>query len=178
MRKPERGGGPGVLRSQHERSAICPVLVDAATDRRCPEMDRSLATCRTRTGANPSSRVAPARRLSGHRPALWPGRLHANTSGSEAVVGISGTTGLVPARRATHEKQLAMNEVLKAAAELQLFCDSHRWRFCFIGGLALQRWGEPRETVDVDLTLFAGFGREQHFSDTLLKHFEPRISNA
>ena len=71
-----------------------------------------------------------------------------------------------------------MNDVIQAAAELQNFCQSQGWQFCFIGGVALQRWSEPRETVDVDLSLFAGFGREQHFSDTLLRHFEPRISNA
>jgi len=71
-----------------------------------------------------------------------------------------------------------VNDVIQAAAELQNFCQSQGWQFCFIGGVALQRWSEPRETVDVDLSLFAGFGREQHFSDTLLRHFEPRISNA
>jgi len=71
-----------------------------------------------------------------------------------------------------------VNDVIQAAAELQNFCQSQGWQFCFIGGVALQRWSEPRETVDVDLSLFAGFGQEQHFSDVLLKHFEPRISNA
>ena len=71
-----------------------------------------------------------------------------------------------------------MNDVIQAAAELQAVCQSQDWQFCFIGGLALQRWSEPRETVDVDLSLFAGFGDEQQFSDTLLKHFEARISNA
>ena len=71
-----------------------------------------------------------------------------------------------------------MNKVFHAAAELQSVCRSQRWQFCFIGGLALQRWGEPRETVDVDLSLLAGFGQEQQFSEVLLKHFEPRISNA
>ena len=71
-----------------------------------------------------------------------------------------------------------MNEVIQAAAELQAVCQSQGWQFCFIGGLALQRWSEPRETVDVDLSLFAGFGQEQQFSDVLLKHFEARISNA
>jgi len=44
-------------------------------------------------------------------------------------------------------------EVIRAAAELQAFCESQQWQFCIIGGLALQRWGEPRETADVDLTL-------------------------
>jgi hypothetical protein len=71
-----------------------------------------------------------------------------------------------------------MNGVIKAAAELQRFCDSHRWRFCLIGGMALQRWGEPRETVDVDLTLFAGFENEDQYIDSLLGRFKPRIAEA
>ena len=71
-----------------------------------------------------------------------------------------------------------MNDVIQAAAELQLVCQTQGWRFCFIGGLALQRWSEPRETIDVDLTLFAGFGEEQRFSDVLLEHFDARISDA
>jgi hypothetical protein len=71
-----------------------------------------------------------------------------------------------------------VNDVIQAAAELQVVCQAHDWQFCFIGGLALQRWSAPRETVDVDLSLFAGFGNEQQFSDVLLKHFSERISNA
>jgi hypothetical protein len=71
-----------------------------------------------------------------------------------------------------------VNEVIHAAAELQNVCQSQGWQFCFIGGVALQRWSEPRETVDVDLSLLAGFGQEQQFSEALLQHFEPRISNA
>lgn len=43
-----------------------------------------------------------------------------------------------------------MNEVIRAAAGLQAVCVAEEWRFCFIGGLAVQRWGEPRETVDVE----------------------------
>ena len=71
-----------------------------------------------------------------------------------------------------------MNEVIQAASELQVICQSQGWQFCFIGGVALQRWGEPRETVDVDLSLFVGFGQEQEFIEVLLKHFQPRISDA
>jgi hypothetical protein len=71
-----------------------------------------------------------------------------------------------------------MNEVFRAAAELQALCESQRWRFCFIGGLAVLRWGEPRETVDVDLTLLTGFGGEEQFVRTLLTHYEPRIADA
>jgi hypothetical protein len=70
-----------------------------------------------------------------------------------------------------------MIEVIRAAVQLAEVCSSHDWRFCFIGGLALQRWGEPRETVDVDLTLLTGFGREEHFIQVLLQYFEGRIAN-
>lgn len=71
-----------------------------------------------------------------------------------------------------------MNEVIRAAAELQDVCEFERWRYCFIGGLAVQRWGEPRETVDVDLTLLTGFSGEMRFVSTLLERFEPRIDRA
>jgi hypothetical protein len=69
-------------------------------------------------------------------------------------------------------------EVIQAAAELQSFCESQGWRFCVIGGLALQRWGEPRETADVDLTLLAGFGGEEPFVHKLLNRYEARIADA
>ncbi len=71
-----------------------------------------------------------------------------------------------------------MIEVIQAASELQAVCQKQDWEFCFIGGLALQRWGEPRETVDADLTLLTGFGSEEHFIGILLEHFEGRIPSA
>lgn len=71
-----------------------------------------------------------------------------------------------------------MNEVIQAAAQLQALCETQRWRYCFIGGLAVQRWGEPRETIDVDLTLLTGFGGEGPYIQELLRHFEPRIPAA
>lgn len=70
-----------------------------------------------------------------------------------------------------------MTEVIRAAAELQALCNQQHWRHCLIGGLALQRWGEPRETVDVDLTLLTGFGTEEPFVQVLVRQFEPRIEN-
>ncbi|MDB6036927.1 MAG: hypothetical protein JWM99_768 [Verrucomicrobiales bacterium] len=48
--------------------------------------------------------------------------------------------------------------VLRAAVEVQAFCEEQQWRFCFIGGISVQRWGSPRVTQDVDLTLLTGFG--------------------
>ena len=71
-----------------------------------------------------------------------------------------------------------MTEVIRAAGELQAICEGQGWKFCIIGGLALQRWGEPRETIDVDMTLLTGFGGEEPFVNILLTAFEPRIENA
>ena len=71
-----------------------------------------------------------------------------------------------------------MNGLFRAARQLQEFCDAQGWRSCFIGGLAVQRWGQPRLTVDVDLTLPAGFGNEAAFIDPLLDTYEGRIADA
>jgi hypothetical protein len=68
--------------------------------------------------------------------------------------------------------------LLQAAADLQGVCDAAGWRYCFIGGLAVLRWGEPRETIDVDLTLLTGFTDEARYVDALLGHFEPRRTDA
>ncbi len=66
-----------------------------------------------------------------------------------------------------------MNPLFAAAQSLQRFFESRRWRFCFIGGLAVQRWGEPRLTLDVDCTLLTGFGQEGRYVGELLSAFTP-----
>lgn len=71
-----------------------------------------------------------------------------------------------------------MLELVRAASDLQAFCEGQGWRYCFIGGLAVQHWGEPRETVDVDLTLLTGFGGEEAFAAKLLSRFAGRIPDA
>ncbi len=71
-----------------------------------------------------------------------------------------------------------MNPIFEAAREIQEFCRARDWRFCIIGGLAVQRWGEPRLTRDVDVTLLTGFGGEPAFVDGLLSGFQPRLPDA
>jgi hypothetical protein len=61
-----------------------------------------------------------------------------------------------------------MIDLFETASQLQLLCDRQGWRSCFIGGIAVLRWGEPRVTRDVDLTLLTGFGAEDSFIDALL----------
>ncbi len=71
-----------------------------------------------------------------------------------------------------------MRRLIQVAWHLQQRFEEWNWSFCFIGGLALQRWGRPRWTVDVDATLFTGFGREAVFTDRLLAEYQPRIADA
>ena len=71
-----------------------------------------------------------------------------------------------------------MNGLLAAAAEIQDVLQRGHDRFCFIGGIALQRWGEPRFTRDVDITLLCPYGEEASQADRLLGHFAARIPEA
>ena len=67
-----------------------------------------------------------------------------------------------------------MTRLVRLAAELQSFLDSKSWKNCLIGGLVLQRWGEPRLTKDVDMTVLTGFGGEEAVVDFLLSRFAGR----
>lgn len=71
-----------------------------------------------------------------------------------------------------------MIDLFETANQLQNFCDQQGWSSCFIGGIAVQRWGEPRVTRDVDLVLLAGFGTEDDFIDPLLDAYIARVENA
>ena len=71
-----------------------------------------------------------------------------------------------------------MTELFREAQALQRFLTDRRWRFCFIGGVALQHWGEPRVTRDLDLTLYTGFGGEVPVVDELLAHYPGRRPDA
>jgi Nucleotidyl transferase AbiEii toxin, Type IV TA system len=71
-----------------------------------------------------------------------------------------------------------MTDLISVATEMQKFCEEQDWKFCIIGGFALQYWGEQRLTKDVDLTLYVGFGYEEKYIDALLEKFISRIDNA
>jgi hypothetical protein len=69
-------------------------------------------------------------------------------------------------------------DLIDEAFRLQTFLDSHGRRFCFIGGVAVQNWGEPRLTRDIDISLLTGFGDEERTVDLLLGAYLPRIDDA
>jgi hypothetical protein len=71
-----------------------------------------------------------------------------------------------------------MRTLLGAALEVQTHLTTSNERFCFIGGIAVQRWGEPRLTRDVDATVLCPYGNEGAFADRMFITFPPRIADA
>ncbi len=67
-----------------------------------------------------------------------------------------------------------MKDLFILARQVQDFLDAQGWRSCVIGGIAVQRWSEPRLTRDVDVTLLTGFGGEEAFVDAILQRFRFR----
>jgi len=70
---------------------------------------------------------------------------------SEAVLGLALTVPIAPARLAnsglTEQQEAlspapAVNPIFAAALEVQAFCRDRGWQFCFIGAVAVQRWGD------------------------------------
>ena len=71
-----------------------------------------------------------------------------------------------------------MNPIFAAALEVEHVVRAAGFPFCFIGGVAVQRWGQPRMTADVDLTVITGFGGEELYVDALLTSFRGRLGDA
>ena len=71
-----------------------------------------------------------------------------------------------------------MVDLIGEAVRLEAFLQSRGWRFCFIGGLAVQHWGEPRLTRDLDVSLLTGFGGERAYVESLVSVYSPRIEDA
>ena len=72
----------------------------------------------------------------------------------------------------------AVKPVFEAAREVQDFLRRSGGEFCFIDGVALQRWGEPRFMRVVDLTLLCPLGSEASTIDQIPGEFPSRIPDA
>lgn len=71
-----------------------------------------------------------------------------------------------------------MVDLVDEAVRLEAFLQSRGWRYCFIGGLAVLHWGEPRLTRYLDLSLLTGFDGAAPYVDALLSVYSPRIEAA
>jgi hypothetical protein len=70
-----------------------------------------------------------------------------------------------------------MNSLFEAASEVQKTMEERQRPFCFIGALAVMRWGEIRMTQDIDLCLLCGFGNEREIANELASKFNSRIDD-
>jgi len=71
-----------------------------------------------------------------------------------------------------------VSAILVAASEVLTWLSEHDWLACVIGGLAVQRWGEPRLTRDVDVTVIVALGSEARMVDRALAQFSARREDA
>lgn len=71
-----------------------------------------------------------------------------------------------------------MKDLIREASTLQKFIEELGWDFFFIGGLVVQVWGEPRLTVDIDLTIFTNLSNEPEYIDSLLTRYSPKFPDA
>jgi hypothetical protein len=75
-------------------------------------------------------------------------------------------------------KDVDLARLITAASHLQKQWRAMGFHFCFIGGLAVQHWGEPRLTNDVDATIWTEFGKERPVIDRLMETLAGRIQDA
>jgi len=71
-----------------------------------------------------------------------------------------------------------MNEREAAAWEVHNFLQSLNVPYAIIGGMAVQFWGEPRMTQDVDLTVAAPLDDPGTFIRQIVERFEARLDDA
>ncbi len=68
--------------------------------------------------------------------------------------------------------------LLEAAAEIVALLESQDVPYVIVGGLAVQYWGEPRTTRDVDVTILVTPERFEVIANEILQRFRPRMSDA
>ncbi len=66
----------------------------------------------------------------------------------------------------------------EAAWVMHQFLAARDIPYAILGGVAVQRWGEPRFTRDLDLTVLLPPGEEEPVLRQLLAQFQPRIPDA
>ncbi len=73
---------------------------------------------------------------------------------------------------------MSIQRVINAALEWRGRLEEIRLPYCFIGGVAVQRWGEPRLTMDADATVLSAWEHDGRLVDALLASFPARRLDA
>lgn len=67
---------------------------------------------------------------------------------------------------------------LEAAREVVSFLEATGTPYVIIGGLAVQHWGDPRTTRDVDITVMVSADAADKFLEKATQQFQPRMEEA
>lgn len=67
--------------------------------------------------------------------------------------------------------------LIEEALQFQQFVIENGWDFYFVGGLAVQVWGEPRLTRDIDLHVFTNFEDEEGLISKITSKHQPKFSD-
>lgn len=68
--------------------------------------------------------------------------------------------------------------ILDTAADVASFLDEQAIPYAIIGGLAVQYWGEPRTTRDVDIVVLVAPDRIDSFLAAAVNRYKPRLQDA
>ncbi|MGH7826242.1 MAG: nucleotidyl transferase AbiEii/AbiGii toxin family protein [Candidatus Binatia bacterium] len=66
----------------------------------------------------------------------------------------------------------------EGVVEVASFLGKERIPYAILGGIAVQHWGEPRATLDIDVVVLVPPEREDEFLNAVLKSFRPRLPDA
>lgn len=65
--------------------------------------------------------------------------------------------------------------LLEGVVEVAQFLDIQRIPYAVLGGIAVQHWGEPRTTLDIDVVVLVPPALEDDFLRNVTKKFQPRL---
>ncbi len=65
--------------------------------------------------------------------------------------------------------------IIEAAEQIASFLETHHIAYALIGGIAVQQWGEPRATRDVDVVVMVPQERFEAFVADAVERFRARI---
>lgn len=68
--------------------------------------------------------------------------------------------------------------LLEGVVEVAQFLDNQHIPYAVLGGIAVQHWGEPRTTLDIDVVVLVPPALEDDFLRNVTKKFQPRLPAA
>jgi hypothetical protein len=96
----------------------------------------------------------------------------------DADAGPAVNEAAITATDTVANRRMIDQSLWQTALELQEHLTAAGKSFCFIGGLVVQRWGQPRVTGDVDATILCKFGDEKKLAQEILQRYQSRVDDA